>query len=199
MPVQFKNAEFIGVAATLRQCPRDNLPEVVLSGRSNVGKSSLINSLVSRSSIARVSRTPGKTRQLIFFRVDQSFYLVDLPGYGHAVVARKEKDAFSQLADSYLNSRRPIALVLLLLDIRISPTRQDRQMLDWLRQSGQPWHIVLTKADKLSRSAGLLRRQAIADDLDLADAEQPVVFSCKNGEGIDKVRGLIASALNTRD
>ena len=198
MPIQFKKADFSGVAANLSQCPQDNLPEIVLSGRSNVGKSSLINSLLGRSGLARVSRTPGKTRQLIFFRIDESFYLVDLPGYGHAAVGRREKEAYSQLADAYLNSPRPIALILHLLDIRINPTAQDRQMLAWLRQAGKPWRIVLTKADKVSRSAGLLRCQAIARELDLAGTDLPIVFSGQNGTGVNVVRGLIASVLNVR-
>lgn len=196
MAIQFRNTEFAGVAVADEQCPRDRLPEIVMSGRSNVGKSSLVNSLAGQRKIARISNTPGKTRQIIFFRVDQSLYLVDLPGYGHAAVSKKEKMSLSQLADTYLNSERPIALVLLLLDIRISPTAQDRQMLDWLEQSGRPWRIILTKSDKLSRAAGLARRQAIARELDLADADELVVFSSKNREGLDTIRTLIAAAIN---
>ncbi|MDW7659450.1 MAG: ribosome biogenesis GTP-binding protein YihA/YsxC, partial [Bacillota bacterium] len=174
MAIQFRNTEFVGVAVSEEQCPKDRLPEIVMSGRSNVGKSSLINSLADQRKIARISNTPGKTRQIIFFRIDQALYLVDLPGYGHAAVSKQAKLILSQLADTYLNSDRPIALVLLLLDIRISPTKQDRQMLEWLEQSGKPWRIILTKADKLSRSAGLMRRQAIARELDLADAAELV-------------------------
>ena len=195
MAIQFRNAEFVGVAVSEEQCPKDRLPEIVMSGRSNVGKSSLVNSLADQRKIARISKTPGKTRQIIFFRIDQSLYLVDLPGYGHAAVSKQVKLTLSQLADTYLNSDRPIALVFLLLDIRISPTEQDRQMLEWLEQSGRPWRIILTKADKLSRSAGLIRRQTIARELDLADAAELVVFSSKNREGLDTIRSLIATAV----
>jgi GTP-binding protein len=195
MAIQFRNTEFIGVAVAAEQCPKDQLPEIVMSGRSNVGKSSLVNSLADQRKIARISNTPGKTRQIIFFRVDLSLYLVDLPGYGHAAVSKQERMNLSQLADNYLNSDRPIALVLLLLDIRISPTVQDRQMLEWLEQSGRPWRIILTKADKLSRSAGLARRQAIARELDLADEAELVVFSSKSREGLDTIRSLIAAAV----
>jgi GTP-binding protein len=195
MAIQFRNTEFTGVAVSEEQCPRDRLPEIVMSGRSNVGKSSLVNSLADQRKIARISNTPGKTRQIIFFRVDLALYLVDLPGYGHAAVSKQERMNLSQLADNYLNSDRPIALVLLLLDIRINPTVQDRQMLEWLEQSGRPWRIILTKADKLSRSAGLARRQAIARELDLADEAELVVFSSKNREGLDTIRALIAAAV----
>lgn len=193
--MKFAQTEFFGVAVKPEQCPREGLPEIILSGRSNVGKSSLVNSLARRKSLARTSRTPGKTRQILFFKVDGLFYLVDLPGYGHAVVSKTEKKAFSQLADDYLGSDRPFALILLLLDIRISPTVQDRQMLHWLEESGHPWQILLTKADKLSRSAARNRQLAIAKDLDLLDAEELLVVSAQNGTGLDELRGLIGQAV----
>ena len=198
MVIQFRNAVFSGVAVHTGQCPDEGLPEIVMSGRSNVGKSSLINTLVEQRKIARISKAPGKTRQIIFFQVDQALYLVDLPGYGHAAVSREEKATFSQLADSYLNSDRPIVLVLMLLDIRVSPTVQDQQMLAWLEQSGRPWRIILSKADKLSRLACLQRRTEIARELDLADAEELVIFSAKNREGLDVIRSLIDAAVAHR-
>ncbi len=194
--MEFKQTEYYGLAVKPEQCPQDGLPEIILSGRSNVGKSTLVNGLARRRNIARTSRTPGKTRQILFFKVDELFYLVDLPGYGHAVASKKDKKAFAQLADDYLGSQRPMALILLLLDIRISPTVQDRQMLHWLEESGHPWQILLTKADKLSRSAARQRQLAIAAELDLVDAEELLVISAQAGTGLDELRSLIGQAVD---
>lgn len=195
MAILFQNTVFSGVAAQIDQCPQDGRPEIVMSGRSNVGKSSLVNALAGQRKIARISQMPGKTRQIVFFGVDQALYLVDLPGYGHAAVSRDTREALAQLADSYLTSERPIALILLLLDIRIDPNANDRQMLAWLEQSGHPWRIVLTKTDKLSRSAALARQKAIASALDLADSSELILFSSKTKTGTDTIRALIEAAI----
>ena len=195
MPIHYPNITLSAVAVRTDQCPRKQLPEIVMSGRSNVGKSSLINALSGRRQIARVSNTPGKTRQILFFELDQACYLVDLPGYGHAAVAREAQGSFARLTDEYLNSDRPIALILLLLDIRVGPTVQDVQMLRWLESSGHPWRMVLMKSDKLSRSAALQRRREIARSLDLADQEELLVCSARNKDGIEALRAVIEAAL----
>ena len=197
MNIQFRHAEFFGVAAHEEQCPKDGLPEIVIAGRSNVGKSSLINALVDQRKIARISQTPGKTRHVIFFKVDQAFYLVDLPGYGYAAVSREEQARFSHMADTYLCGNRPIALILFLLDIRIDPTELDHQMLYWLKASGLPFRVVLTKADKLSRSKALNRRFEIARAFNL-DSNELIIYYEKNKTGIDELRTMIAEAIQKR-
>jgi GTP-binding protein len=195
--IQYRNTKLCCVTGDLAGCPRDGLPEVILAGRSNVGKSALINALADQKKLARISQKPGKTRQLIFFLVDQAFYLVDLPGYGYAEVSRKEQNAFSLLADRYLNSDRPIALVLLLLDIRIDPSQQDRQMIEWLESSGYPHLVIATKADKLSRSRQAERRRTIARQLNAISEDDLVLFSSRTKEGVNRVRGLISSWIET--
>lgn len=196
--IQYRNTKLCYVTGDLAGCPRDGLPEVILAGRSNVGKSALINALADHRKLARISQKPGKTRQLIFFLVDQAFYLVDLPGYGYAEASRKAQNAFSLLADNYLNSGRPIALVLLLLDIRIDPTPQDRQMIEWLSSSGYPHLVILTKTDKLSRSRQAERRRTMAEKLSAHSDDDLVLFSSVTKEGVDRVRGLISTWIDSR-
>jgi GTP-binding protein len=194
--ISLRKTEFLGVAAQLDQCPAGHLPEVVLSGRSNVGKSSLINSLTEQSKLARTSQTPGKTRLIVYFNVEGRLLLVDLPGYGHATLAQSRREAMAQLADRYLTADRPIALVLLLLDIRHLPSADDHQMLAWLEHSGLAWHIVLTKADKLSRAHHQERRRAIAGALGLTDEQNLLICSTRTRDGLDDLRTLIESLLD---
>lgn len=191
MAIQYRQMIFFGVAAELRQCPDPGLPEIVLSGRSNVGKSSLVNTLGESRSLARTSNTPGKTRLIIYFQLDKRAWVVDLPGYGHAVVSKTAREKFAGLADQYLGSGRPMALVLFLIDIRHSPSADDHLMLDWLETAGLPYQVVLTKADKLSRSAALARRLEIARELDLEEPESLLVFSTQTKIGLDDVRQVI--------
>ncbi len=195
MPVNFRKTDFIGVAAELNQCPAPLIPEVVLSGRSNVGKSSLINTLADNRRLARISANPGKTRLIIYFKVDNRLLLTDLPGYGYAAASYEAKAAFSQLADTYLNSGRPIALVLHLLDIRHAPSNEDRQMMDWLTSKKMPFFIILTKADKLSRVQMMKRQREIAADLGLADLAALLMFSAEAKLGVQELRQKIAAIL----
>ena len=188
MAIQFRQTIFFGVAAELQQCPAAGMPEIVLSGRSNVGKSSLVNALGENRTLARTSNTPGKTRLIIYFNLDKQAWLVDLPGYGHASVSKAARDKYSGLADQYLGSGRPIALVLFLIDIRHSPSADDHLMLDWLETSGLPYQVVLTKADKLSRSQALTRRFEIARELDLEEPESLLIFSAQSKIGLDDLR-----------
>lgn len=195
MPVKFKKTTFVGVAAKLNQCPEPGLPEVVMSGRSNVGKSSLINALADHGKLAKTSQTPGKTRLVIYFNVDDKLLLTDLPGYGYARVSQSEKERFSKLADTYLHSGRPIEMVLHLLDIRHKPTRQDMQMISWLVESGLPWQIILTKADKLSRSQAHKQLKEIAQFLGIDDLSHFHIVSATKKQGIAELRDLIAARL----
>ena len=193
MAVNFRKTAFTGVAAKLEQCPPPDLPEIVMSGRSNVGKSSLINALADNKKLAKISQTPGKTRLVIYFNVDNQLLLTDLPGYGYAKVSQSEKERYSKLADQYLHSDRPICMVLHLLDIRHKPNQHDIQMIAWLVESGLPWQIVLTKVDKLSRTQAQKQRQEIAKFLGIDDLSHLNLVSTTKKQGLTELRELIAA------
>lgn len=148
----FKDLYFFRLATQVKDCPEEGLPEVVLAGRSNVGKSSLVNALAGQNRLARVSSTPGKTRQVIYYKKPDYCLITDVPGYGFAKVSKAEKARYSQLVEDYFSLGRKLALVLLLLDIRHAPNEQDIQMIDYMRQTGLPFALVFTKCDKLSRA-----------------------------------------------
>jgi GTP-binding protein len=178
-----RNVEFIGGMAEKHGWrPDSTLPEVAFAGRSNVGKSSLLNSLIRRKSFARVSRTPGRTREINFFRINNGFVLVDLPGYGYARISKEQKAAWKPLIESYLRRTSSLRGIVLLLDIRREPSDDDRAMLDFLAEMEVPTLIALTKTDKLSKSAARQRAAAIASDLSL-ESEQVIPFSSHSGEG----------------
>jgi len=166
-----------------------------LSGRSNVGKSSLINALGENRLLARISSSPGKTRLIVYFCVENKLLLTDLPGFGHAGVSRQMRETYSKLVDGYLNSGRPIALVLHLLDIRHAPTPEDLQMLGWLSQKKIPCLILLAKADKLSRSQTLQRRAEIVRDLPGEGPYDLMVFSSFNRQSVIDLRQKIADRI----
>jgi GTP-binding protein len=198
MAIKFANTHYAGLAANLEQVLSLQVPEVILSGRSNVGKSSLINALAGQKNLARVSQTPGKTRAIVYFLVDRAILLTDLPGFGFAAGPKSSRDHFRSLTDSYLNSGRPIALVLHLLDIRHPPAEQDLQMLTWLDTRRIPWQVVLAKADKLTREQIQKARAAFAEALMPGHAEDLIVFSAQSGLGLDELRRRIASCADTK-
>ena len=182
-PLIIRNVEFIGGMAEKHGWRPDSpLPEVAFAGRSNVGKSSLLNSLVRRKSFARVSRTPGRTREINFFRVNNGFVLVDLPGYGYARVSKEKKSEWRPMIESYLRRTTQLRGIVLLLDIRREPSEDDRAMLDFLAEVEVPTIVALTKTDKLSKAAAQERVGAIARALAL-EAEQIIPFSAQTGEG----------------
>ena len=182
-PLVIRNVEFIGGMAEKHGWRPDSpLPEVAFAGRSNVGKSSLLNSLVRRKSFARVSRTPGRTREINFFRVNNEFVLVDLPGYGYARISREKKAEWRPMIESYLRRTTQLRGIVLLLDIRREPSEDDRAMLDFLAEVEVPTIVALTKTDKLSKAAARESMGAIARSLRL-DAEQIIPFSAQTGEG----------------
>ena len=178
-----RNVEFIGGMAEKHGWrPESNLPEVAFAGRSNVGKSSLLNSLVRRKSFARVSRTPGRTREINFFRVNNGYVLVDLPGYGYARVSKQQKSDWKPLMESYLRRTTQLRGIVLLLDIRREPSEDDRAMLDFLAETEVPTIVALTKTDKLSKGAARQRITELAETLRLPN-EQLIPFSAHTGEG----------------
>ncbi|HVK38889.1 MAG TPA: ribosome biogenesis GTP-binding protein YihA/YsxC [Candidatus Kapabacteria bacterium] len=148
--LQIRSAEFVISAARPPQFPKGPMPDVAFVGRSNVGKSSLLNSLTARKGLAKTSGTPGKTRQINFFRINDSFNFVDLPGYGYAQVSKEERAAWARLIESYLTDREQLRLVVALSDIRHEPTALDRELFAWLDDVDRPYIVVLTKYDKVS-------------------------------------------------
>src|SRR3954466_11908782 len=186
-----RNVEFIGgMAETHGWRPEASLPEVAFAGRSNGGKSSLRNSLVRRKAFARVSRTPGRTREINFFRINNGFVLVDLPGYGYARISKEKKAEWRPLIESYLRRTTQLRGIVLLLDIRRDPSEDDRDMLDFLAETEVPTIVALTKTDKLSKSAARQRVAEIARALAL-DSEQVIPFSSSSGEGRTELLGAI--------
>ncbi len=146
------STEFVKSASKPSEYPKGGLPELAIAGKSNVGKSSLINSLVNRKALARVGNTPGKTRIINFYNINDNLSLVDLPGYGYAKVSKEEKKSWGQLAETYLNSRKNLNMILLLVDIRHDPTPDDAIMLNYIKESGREYAVIATKADKINRS-----------------------------------------------
>src|SRR4051812_17261204 len=191
-----RNVEFIGgMAETHGWRPESSLPEVAFAGRSNVGKSSLLNTLVRRKSFARVSRTPGRTREINFFRINNAFVLVDLPGYGYARISKERKAEWRPMIDSYLRRTTQLRGIVQLLDIRREPSEDDRAMLDFLAELEVPTIVALTKADKLSKSGAREQATSIARSLAL-DADQVIPFSAHTGEGrvelLEAIMDLVA-------
>ena len=145
-----KNPKFEISAVGPKQYPNGDLPEIVLVGKSNVGKSSFINTMINRKSLARTSNTPGKTRQINFYNIDEKFYFVDLPGYGYSKMSKQEKVTSGRYIEEYLQKRENIALVVLVLDIRHNPTADDKLMYDYILRSNLPFMVVTNKADKIA-------------------------------------------------
>lgn len=194
-PLVIRKLEFMGgMAAADGWRPESDLPEIAFSGRSNVGKSSLLNRLVGRKKLARVSRTPGRTREINFFRVNDSFMMADLPGYGYARVSKARKAEWRPLLEGYIAKTPRLAGVVQLLDIRREPSEDDVAMLDFLSVLGMPTIVVLTKSDKLTRKAAAEQADAIARSL-LLDPEQTIPFSAVTGEGRDDLASAIVSAV----
>lgn len=176
------SAEFVTGAVRPLDLPSDGLAEVAFSGRSNVGKSSLINALVRRKQLARTSSTPGKTQQLNYYRVNSRLYLVDLPGYGYVSTGLERRRQLGRLAESYVEGRRELRAIVQLVDARHGPTELDVLMIEWLQQREQPFLLVFTKADKLSRSK--LSRQFDRLEAEGKLAGLPFVpFSAVTGQG----------------
>lgn len=180
--MKVKDAVFVKSAIGPQDYPRHGLPEIAFAGRSNVGKSSLINCLVHRRSLAKTSSTPGKTRLLNFFVVNSFLSLVDLPGYGFAKVPESIRSGWRSIVETYLRSRRELRLVILLLDARHTPTELDLQLLDWLGQHRLPSLVVATKIDKVSRSKRQVHIQRILNHLGEFGG-RIIPFSASTGEG----------------
>jgi GTP-binding protein len=194
-PLIVHSLEFLGgMASSQGWRPETVLPEIAFAGRSNVGKSSLINTLLRRSRAARVSNTPGRTREINFFKINDQFVLVDLPGYGYARISKERKAEWKPMIESYLGSSANLRGIVQLLDVRHDPTKDDLQMFEFLARVGVPTMVVMTKTDKLSKAQARSRITAITASLGLED-EQVIPFSAVTGEGRDDLAESVLSLL----
>ena len=188
--LNFHNVEFETSYGQLSQMPESSLVEIAFAGRSNVGKSSMINKVFNRKQLARVSSMPGKTVTINFFRLENVRF-ADLPGYGYAKVAKTEKARWAKLMEGYFNSGRNIGLVFQLVDMRHPPTRDDLNMINFLIESEMPFVIVLTKQDKLSGKEQARRLEALQEELPYADNITMVPFSAQTGHGVEEIKAII--------
>ncbi|MEX0995201.1 MAG: ribosome biogenesis GTP-binding protein YihA/YsxC [Balneolaceae bacterium] len=188
----FKKAEFIKSSPSLTECPEPDKPEICFAGRSNVGKSSLINKLVNRKNLARTSNTPGKTRHMNYYLIDERFYFVDLPGFGYAKVPKKEQERWAEEIRKYLLERPTLELVIHLVDSRHEPTHLDEEFFYWLGSNEIPFSVLLTKCDKISGNKVRQSHARLQKLLHEMNIEVPV-FTCsaETGAGIDEVLSLI--------
>lgn len=196
--MNFNNVRFLTSVFDLDNAPEHILPEIVFAGRSNVGKSSMINKLLNRKNFARISATPGKTASINYFVIDESLYFADLPGYGYAKVSEKEKNRWSSLIEAYFNSSRQITLVLLLVDVRHTPSEFDYVMRDFLDSAGLPYIIVLTKCDKLSNNQLKARLDEIRKELDCEESRL-LPFSSVNGKGKEELIKILEGCCGNED
>ena len=188
-------AEIVISAVQQSQYPEDNLPEIVLLGRSNVGKSSFINTLIQRKGLARTSSQPGKTQTMNFYKINDAFYFVDMPGYGYAKVSKKEREKWGVMIEEYLQKRENIVLVLLLVDSRHEPTEDDRLMYDWLTYYGLDPVIIATKADKISKVRQKKAVDNIFNTLRPRKRSDVILFSAATKMGKDEAWEVIEGRL----
>lgn len=189
--MKIKTSEFIISAVKREQYPIDNMPEVAFVGRSNVGKSSIINAITNRRKLAKISQTPGKTRLINFFLINEEFHLVDLPGYGYAKVSKKEQASWGKTIETYLTGRHELKKVVLLVDCRHKPTGDDILMYNWIKHFGYNVIVIATKSDKLSRMNLMKSQKIIKETLKLVPEDNFQFFSSLNKNGRDELIDII--------
>lgn len=188
----FQKARFITSAPALKDCPEESHPEFCFAGRSNVGKSSLINKITNKKRLARTSNTPGKTQQMNYYEIDDSFFLVDLPGFGFARAPKKERERWGRDIQQYLLNRGTLHLVLHLVDCRHDPTKLDEDFFHWLATNHLPFAVLLTKSDKLSTNKLAKSRKKTKTILAEMNIEVPIITcSADSGQGISEIQSLI--------
>ena len=195
MSINVQTAEFILSAASPKDFRRDALPQVAFAGRSNVGKSSVINRLLNRKNFARVGAAPGKTTQINYFKIDNAFYLVDLPGYGYARVSKGERDRWGRLMEGYFADPELMTLGVMIVDARHKPTADDCTMAQWYRGTGCPFLVVANKLDKLKKSEVEGNLQRIRETLELGEEDLVIPFSAEKGTGRDELLRAILSSV----
>lgn len=192
--MNYNKAEFERAFGISGQLPPSEVPEIAFAGRSNVGKSSLLNKLFNRKSLARVSSVPGKTITINFYDVD-GYKFVDLPGYGYAKLSKSERDRFGELMEGYFQSGRNLKLVVQLVDMRHKPSQDDFGMIDFMQHMDIPFIVVCTKADKLKVKEFKKREQEIKEELSMVDENLIIPFSSQSGLGLDTIKMLIEKSL----
>ena len=188
------NAEFVRSAVSVADCPKDALPQIAFAGKSNVGKSSVINKLLLRKNFARVGEAPGKTVHINFFRIDEKIYLVDLPGYGYAKVSQKEKERWGRLMEAYFAAPDTLDLGIMIVDARHAPTANDVVMANYFLQSEKPFVVVANKLDKLKKSEIEPNMQRIREVLSLPERVKLIPFSAEKGTGREEQLAVILQA-----
>ncbi|WP_192702920.1 ribosome biogenesis GTP-binding protein YihA/YsxC [Paenibacillus sp. OAS669] len=194
--MKVNQAEFIISAVGPNQYPADALPEIALAGRSNVGKSSLINRMIQRKNLARTSSKPGKTQQLNYYKINQDLFFVDLPGYGYAQVSKSKREIWGKFIEEYLLHREFLKLVLLVIDLRHPPSKDDQAMYAWLKHNGVPLCVVTTKADKISKGQWQKHVKIVKETLQMDKNDPFVLFSSELGIGKDELWGVIESKIH---
>ena len=193
------NAEFVRSVTSVADCPKDGLPQIAFAGKSNVGKSSVINKLLLRKNFARVGEAPGKTTHINFFRIDEAMYLVDLPGYGYAKVSNADRERWDDLINSYFEAPRHHTLLVQLLDCRHAPSADDLQMLRYLHYHRIPYVVALTKADKLKKSQLASTLEQFEDICRPYGCQKVVLTSGENGYGIPELQAVLNAAVVAED
>lgn len=195
MALNLQRAEFVRSAAKSADFPRDGLPQVVFAGRSNVGKSSVINKILLRKNLARVGAAPGKTTHINYFLIDEKLYLVDLPGYGYAKVSQAERDRWGRLIESWFADNALMTLGIMVVDARHKPTADDCTMAEWFKQCGKPFLVVANKLDKLRKSEIEPNMARIRETLGLPDNVKVIAFSAEKGEGRQELLSEILKSM----
>ncbi|MFK2824546.1 ribosome biogenesis GTP-binding protein YihA/YsxC [Bacillus sp. B190/17] len=189
--MKVNQVELVISAVKPAQYPEDSLPEFALAGRSNVGKSSFINKMIQRKSMARISSKPGKTQTLNFYKIEETLYFVDVPGYGFAKVSKKERESWGKMIETYLTAREQLKACVLIVDLRHPPTTDDVMMYNFLKHYDIPAVVVATKADKIPKGKWQKHLKVIKDKLEFDPSDDIVVFSSETGQGKDETWGFI--------
>lgn len=197
MNINYNNIKYKMTCADVKNLPVTDVPEIVISGRSNAGKSSLINALANTNKLARVSGKPGKTREIIYFDLDGKALVADLPGYGYSAASKEVTAKFSDLCDNYFRCGRKISLVLFLMDIRRDPSDEDIGMLEFLNKTGIPYLIVFTKCDKLSNAELKKRLTSLSESFDFDPDVEIFAVSSKDKKGINDLKSTISDILSS--
>ncbi|MCP9292382.1 MULTISPECIES: ribosome biogenesis GTP-binding protein YihA/YsxC [Gracilimonas] len=189
--------KFITSATKLEECPPASLPEVCFAGRSNVGKSSLINALLNKKNIARTSNVPGKTQQMNYYKIGNEFFMVDLPGYGYAKVPKKERERWGKSIRNYLLDRESLSLILHVVDVRHEPSQLDEDFFYWMAMNEKPFSVVLSKSDKISRNKVNQSKARVRRILKEMNIEIPILpYSSDSREGVPEIKDLISEFVN---